>query len=63
MAKPANRTKKTATDVPQDDKAAAAELARLSAEIARAEAAIDTIVYGLFDLTAAETGLLEASIA
>ena len=39
-----------------------AEIARLSAEITKAEAQIDRIVYGLFDLTAEEIALLEASI-
>jgi hypothetical protein len=39
-----------------------AEIARLSAEITKAEAQIDSIVYGLFDLTPDEIALLEASI-
>jgi hypothetical protein len=39
-----------------------AEVDRLSAEIARAEAEIDAIVYRLFDLTPAEIALLEASL-
>lgn len=38
-----------------------AEIARLSAEITKAEAQIDQIVYALFDLTPDEIGLLEAS--
>jgi hypothetical protein len=36
-----------------------AEIARLSAEIATAEARIDSIVYNLFDLTPDEIALLE----
>lgn len=39
-----------------------AEIARLSAEITKAEAQIDSVVYGLFDLTPDEIALLEASI-
>lgn len=39
-----------------------AEIVRLSAEIAAAEARIDGIVYGLFDLTPEEIALLEASL-
>jgi hypothetical protein len=39
-----------------------AEIARLSAEIAAAEARIDSIVYGLFDLTPAEIALLESVV-
>ncbi|MDZ4317664.1 MAG: DNA methyltransferase [Phenylobacterium sp.] len=38
------------------------EIARLSAEIAKAEAEIDSIVYGLFDLTPDEIALLEAAV-
>lgn len=41
----------------------AAEVHRLSAEIAAAEREIDTLVYRLFDLTADEIALLEASLA
>ena len=41
----------------------AAEVHRLSAEIAQAEREIDAIVYRLFDLTPDEIALLEASIA
>lgn len=41
----------------------AAEVRRLSAEIAQAEREIDAIVYRLFDLTPDEITLLEASIA
>lgn len=41
----------------------AAEVHRLSAEIAAAEREIDAIVYRLFDLTPDEIALLEASIA
>lgn len=41
----------------------AAEVRRLSAEIAQAEREIDAIVYRLFDLTREEITLLEASIA
>ena len=37
-----------------------AEIARLSAEIAQAEARIDSIVYDLFDLTPDEIALLES---
>lgn len=39
-----------------------AEIARMSAEIANAEAQIDSIVYGLFDLTPDEIALLEAAV-
>ena len=39
-----------------------AEIARLSAEIAQAEAKIDSIVYGLFDLTPDEIALLESVV-
>lgn len=39
-----------------------AEIARLSAEIAKAEAQIDSIVYDLFDLTPAEVALLESVV-
>lgn len=39
-----------------------AEIVRLSAEIAKAEAKIDKIVYGLFDLTPGEIALLEATV-
>lgn len=39
-----------------------AEIARLSAEIAQAEAQIDSIVYGLFDLTEDEIALLESAV-
>ena len=38
------------------------EIVRLSAEIASAEARIDSIVYQLFELTPDEIALLEASI-
>lgn len=38
------------------------EIARLSAEIAKAEAEIDRIVYGLFDLTPDEIALLESAV-
>ena len=41
----------------------AAEVRRLSAEIAAAEREIDRIVYALFDLTPREIELLEASLA
>ncbi|MCZ8087931.1 MAG: N-6 DNA methylase [Brevundimonas sp.] len=41
----------------------AAEVRRLSTEIAQAEREIDAIVYRLFDLTPDEIALLEASIA
>jgi hypothetical protein len=41
----------------------AAEVRRLSAEIAQAEREIDAIVYRLFDLTPDEIAILEASIA
>ena len=36
------------------------EIARLSAEITKAEARIDSIVYALFDLTPDEIALLES---
>lgn len=39
-----------------------AEIARLSAEITKAEAQIDSIVYGLFDLTPDEITLLESVV-
>ena len=39
-----------------------AEIARLSAEIAQAEAQIDSIVYALFDLTPDEIALLESVV-
>ena len=39
-----------------------AEIARLSAEIATAEARIDSIVYNLFDLTPDEIALLESVV-
>lgn len=39
-----------------------AEIARLSAEIAKVEAQIDSIVYGLFDLTPDEIALLESVV-
>ena len=39
-----------------------AEIARLTAEIAQAEAQIDSIVYDLFNLNEDEIGLLEAAI-
>ncbi|KAB2534770.1 hypothetical protein AL035_20450 [Salipiger aestuarii] len=39
-----------------------AEISRLTAEIAQAEAQIDSIVYDLFDLTEDEVALLEAAI-
>ena len=39
-----------------------AEIARLTAEIAQAEAQIDSIVYDLFDLSEDEIALLEAAI-
>ncbi len=39
-----------------------AEIARLSAEISKAEAQIDSIVYGLFDLTPDEIALLESVV-
>lgn len=40
-----------------------AEIARLSAEIAKAEARIDNIVFGLFDLTSDEIALLESVVS
>ena len=39
-----------------------AEIARLSAVVVQAEARIDSIVYGLFDLTSDEIELLESAI-
>lgn len=39
-----------------------AEIARLSAEIAKNEAQINSIVYGLFDLTTDEISLLESEV-
>lgn len=39
-----------------------AEIARLTAEIAQAEAQIDSIVYDLFDLTESEIALLESVV-
>ena len=39
-----------------------AEIARLSAEISKAEAEIDRIVYTLFDLTPDEIALLESVV-
>ncbi|ARU02655.1 MULTISPECIES: Eco57I restriction-modification methylase domain-containing protein [Rhodobacterales] len=39
-----------------------AEIVRLTAEIAQAEAQIDSIVYGLFDLTPDEIALLESVV-
>lgn len=39
-----------------------AEIARLTAEITKAEAQIDSIVYGLFDLTPDEIALLESVV-
>lgn len=39
-----------------------AEIARLTAEIAQAEAKIDSIVYDLFDLNEDEIALLKAAI-
>jgi hypothetical protein len=38
------------------------EIARLSAEIAKAEAQIDSIVYGLFELTSDEIALMESVV-
>lgn len=38
------------------------EIARLSAEIAKAEAQIDSVVYSLFDLTPDEIALLESAV-
>ena len=57
-------------DIPLTDRSAwedwitrdRAEVARLSAEIAKAEAQIDSIVYSLFDLTPDETTLLESVV-
>ncbi len=39
-----------------------AEIAHLSAEITKAEARIDSIVYNLFDLTPNEIALLESVV-
>ena len=39
-----------------------AEIARLSAEIAKTEVQIDGIVYGLFGLTPDEIALLESAV-
>lgn len=39
-----------------------AEIACLSAQIAQAEAQINSIVYGLFDLTSDEIALLEGAV-
>jgi len=39
-----------------------AEIARLSDEIATAEAQIDSIIYDLFDLTTDEIALLESAV-
>lgn len=58
------------TDIPLTDRSAwedwitrdRAEIARLSAEIAAAEARIDSIVYDLFDLTLDEITLLESAV-
>ncbi|HEY8596261.1 MAG TPA: DNA methyltransferase [Devosiaceae bacterium] len=58
------------TDIPLAERSAwedwitrdRAEIARLSAEIAKAEAQIESIVYALFDLTPGEIALLESSI-
>ena len=58
------------TDIPLAERSAwedwitrdRAEIARLTAEITKAEALIDSIVYGLFDLTPAETALLESVV-
>jgi hypothetical protein len=57
-------------DIPLTDRSAwedwmtrdRAEIARLLAEITKAEAQIDRIVYGLFDLTADEIALLESAV-
>lgn len=57
-------------DIPLTDRSAwedwitrdRAEIARLSAEIAKAEAQIDSIVYSLFDLTPDEIALLESAV-
>lgn len=57
-------------DIPQTDRSSwedwitrdRAEIARLSAEIAKAEAQIDSIVYSLFDLTPDEIALLESVV-
>jgi hypothetical protein len=58
------------TDIPLAERSAwedwitrdRAEIARLSSEITQAEAQIDTIVYGLFDLTPDEIQLLESAV-
>lgn len=58
------------TDIPLAERSAwedwitrdRAEIARLSAEIAKAEAQIDSVVYGLFDLTPDEIALLESVV-
>jgi N-6 DNA Methylase/TaqI-like C-terminal specificity domain len=58
------------TDIPLTDRSAwedwitrdRAEIARLSAEIAKAEAQINSIVYSLFDLTPDEIALLESAV-
>lgn len=58
------------TDIPLAERSAwedwitrdRAEIARLSAEIAQAEAQIDSIVYSLFDLTPDEIALLESVV-
>jgi hypothetical protein len=57
-------------DIPLTDRSAwedwitrdRAEIARLSAEITKAEAQIDSIVYSLFDLTPDEIALLESAV-
>lgn len=57
-------------DIPLTDRSAwedwitrdRAEIARLSAEITKAEAQIDCIVYSLFDLTPEEIALLESAV-
>ena len=57
-------------DIPLTDRSAwedwitrdRAEIARLSAEIAKAESQIDSIVYSLFDLTPDEIALLESVV-
>jgi len=58
------------TDIPLAERSAwedwitrdRAEIARLSAEIAKAEAKIDSIVYDLFDLTPGDIALLESAV-
>jgi len=58
------------TDIPLSERSAwedwivrdRAEITRLTAEIVKAEAEIDRIVYELFDLTPDKIALLEASI-